>query len=233
MLLKLNVSIHDITKSNVEMVDDLLEFLNNFNVEKITFLLIPYYHEKESLFEIKDWLLNNVKDNEVVLHGYTHKSGKLKNFKDFLTNNEAEFEYYTDIEDRILKGLKILGDLGYHPEGFIPPGWLMRKQDFTILKKYNFKFTTDRRYIYNLQTDKKIFSPVLSFGGRGFFERLSIFAFDKQVKMMKALKIPIFRIALHPVDATNKEKLYLLTQFFKQDEYDFISLKDASNFIKI
>jgi predicted deacetylase len=232
MLLKLNVSIHDITRSNIEMVEDLLDFLQNFGIEKISFLLIPYYHEKESLTQIKDWLSSNIKDNEVILHGYTHKSGKFNDYRDFLTNQEGEFAFYNDIENRVVKGLKILSEIGYYPEGFIPPAWLMKKDDFKILKKYGFKFTTDRRFIYDLVNDKKIFSPVLSFGGRGFLEKLSIFTFKKQVEIMKILKVPIFRVAIHPVDVLNKEKLILLTDFFKTNEYELISLKESLNLIK-
>lgn len=232
MLFKLNISIHDITKSNIEMIQDILDILQNIGISKLTFLLIPYYHEKESLLDIKDWLWENIKENEVVLHGYTHQSGRFYDFRDFLTNQEGEFDFYSDIEDRIAKGLDILSSIGYNPEGFIPPAWLIKKKDFNILKKYGFSFTTDRRYIYDLKRDKMIFSPVLSFGGRGFLEEISIFTFNKQIALMKLIKIPIFRVALHPVDVLNEEKMRLLINFLKNNQYEIVSLKESLNLIK-
>mgnify|MGYP001772903250 CR=1 FL=1 len=232
MLYRVNVSIHDITKSNLEMIEELLEFLNNLGVEKLTFLLIPFYHEKESLFEIKQWLDENIKDNEVVLHGYTHKSGKFYSYKDLFTNQEGEFAYYQDTEERIKKGLEMLKSLGYKPEGFIPPAWLMKKSDFQLLKKYGFKFTTDRRFVYDLKNDKKILSPVLSFGSRGFIETLSVISFKRYFSILKLLNPVVIRIALHPVDAVNKKKLKLVKDILDSHDFEFIFLKDTLNFIK-
>ncbi|WP_028950606.1 polysaccharide deacetylase family protein [Sulfurihydrogenibium subterraneum] len=232
MLYKLNVSIHDITKSNLEMIEELLEFLNNLGVENLTFLLIPFYHEKGSLFEIKQWLYENIKDNEVVLHGYTHKSGKFYSYKDLLTNQEGEFAYYQDTEERIKKGLEMLKSLGYNPEGFIPPAWLMKKSDFQLLKKYGFKFTTDRRFVYDLENNKKILSPVLSFGSRGFIETLSVISFKRHFSILKLLNPVVIRIALHPVDVLNKKKLKLVKDILDSHDFEFIFLKDTLNFIK-
>lgn len=232
MLYRLNVSVHDITKSNLEMVEEMLEFLDNLSVEKLTLLLIPFYHEKESLLEIKQWIDKNIKDNEVVLHGYTHKSGRFYDFRDLLTNQEGEFAYYQDIEERIKKGLEVLKTLGYDPEGFIPPAWLMRKSDFPLLKKYGFKFTTDRRYIYDIQNNRKILSPVISFGSRGFIEALSVITFKKQFYILKLLNPVVIRIALHPVDVLNKKKLQYVKEILDNQDFEFIFLKEALNFNK-
>jgi hypothetical protein len=49
MLQKLNISIHDITKSNLEKVYYLKDILEDLGVSKVTYLLIPYYHEKKSV----------------------------------------------------------------------------------------------------------------------------------------------------------------------------------------
>ncbi len=227
MLYKLNVSIHDVTKSNLKDVQTLLELLDNLSVKKITLLLIPFYHEKESLEEIKDWLYEHLEGKEIVLHGYTHKSGKFNDFRDFLTRQEGEFAYYNDLEDRLNKAIKILKDLGLNNEGFIPPAWLINKEGLDILKKFGFSFTTNRLHILDLKNDRKIFSPVLSFGSTGILKSISINTFKLQTFLLKQLRLPVLRLALHPVDAKDKTKLKLISDFLSSEDFEYIFLKES------
>jgi len=226
MLQKLNISIHDVTKSNLEKVYYLKDVLEDLGVSKITYLLIPYYHEKENLLEIKKDLESIKVNGEFVLHGYSHKSGCFKGLKSLFTNCEGEFLYYQDLEDRIKKSLEILNKLSIYPKGFIPPAWLMRKKDFKLLKQYGFSFTEDRLYIYDLQEDKKILSPVLSFGSRGIVEVVSKLSFKAYFYTLRFSKINLIRIALHPVDTTDKDKIELIVKTLKDRNFEYIHLQD-------
>jgi predicted deacetylase len=226
MLQKLNISIHDITKSNLEKVYYLKDILEDLGVSKITYLLIPCNHEKENLLEIKEDLENFKANGEFVLHGYSHKSGCFKGLKSLFTNCEGEFLYYQDLEDRLKKGLEILNKLNIHSKGFIPPAWLMRKEDFKLLKQYGFRFTEDRLYIYDLQKDRKILSPVLSFGSRGIVEVVSKLSFRAYFYALRFSKINVIRIALHPIDAIDKDKIRLIVKTLKGKDFKYMHLQD-------
>jgi len=230
MLQKVNISIHDVTKSNIEKVYFLKEFLEDLGVGKITFLLVPFYHEKESLFEIKNDLENFITNGEFVLHGYTHKSGCFKWPKNLFTNCEGEFEYYKDLDERIKKGLEIFNQMNIYPKIFIPPAWMMKKENFTLLKKFGIRFTEDRLYIYDIEKNSKIFSPVLSFGSRGILKDISILSFGIYFRLLKFSKIKFLRIALHPIDADIEEKLKVLVKILRNNDFEYIHLSDIENF---
>ncbi|WP_078058152.1 DUF2334 domain-containing protein [Desulfurobacterium indicum] len=125
-----NISIHDITKSTLKNVKKLKEILKEEGMEKISYLLIPYYHEKECLTEIADEIKSLVRNGEPILHGYTHKGKKLKKLSPtkLLTDNEGEFISHNNIEERLIKGKEILKKINIEPEGFIAPAWLMKKR---------------------------------------------------------------------------------------------------------
>lgn len=227
MLYKLNVSIHDITKSNLENIQTLIEVLDAYSVKKISLLVIPFYHEKETLEDIKDWLYKNLKDKEIILHGYTHQSGKFNNFRDFLTDKEGEFAYYENLEERLNKAINILKNLEINSRGFIPPAWLIDKEHLKLLKKFGFRFTTNRLYIIDLKNNRKIFSPVLSFGSKGMIKNISIKTFKLQTFILRHLRLPLLRLALHPVDAKDKTKLRLIADFLKNNDFEFIFLEES------
>lgn len=195
----------------------------DYNINKISYLLIPNYHNQESLYEIIPELDAIIQDNEIILHGYNHISRDFKfyDYRRLLTNKEAEFLLEKNLDQKIDIGLKILRDLGRLPKGFIAPAWLMRKDCFALLKLKGFLFTTDRRYIYDLKTDNKIFSPVISFGSRGFIKDISIMLFDKQFYIYKKLKV--VRIAIHPIDIKEPIKIKKLTKILQNiQKSDFI-----------
>ncbi len=234
----LNISIHDVCPSNLENVMAIRNLLSENGITRISFLLIPFYHEKESLLDIKSQIKELIKDNEAILHGYTHMSRDFKNFdyRKLLTNKEAEFLLEENLSLRLDKGIRMLKDLGITPEGFIAPAWLFRKEVFGLLREKGFSFTTDRRYIYDIKNNKAIFSPVISFGSRGFIEKLSIFSFERMFLLVKRLKV--VRVALHPVDILNSSKVYRLLKvldYIKKEGFEITSLYHivkAKNLIK-
>jgi len=234
----LNISIHDVCPSNFENVLSLRKLLIENGITNITYLLIPFYHEKETLLDIKNEVLEITTNTEVILHGYTHMSRDFKkyDYRRIFTYKEAEFLLEDELSLRLDKGIEMLKSLGITPKGFIAPAWLFKKELLQLLKEKGFLFTTDRRYIYNLQENKKIFSPVLTFGSRGYVEDISIFSFDKMFFMLKALNV--VRIALHPVDIKNPSKIYKLLKvldYTRKEHFQITSLYHiikAKNLIK-
>jgi len=228
----LNISIHDVCPSNLENIFKLKELLAENGFDNITFLLIPFYHEKETLLDIKNEVLEITTDAEVILHGYTHSSkdfGKY-DYRKIFTHKEAEFLLEDELSLRLDKGIEMLKELDITPKGFIAPAWLFKKELLQLLKEKGFLFTTDRRYIYNLQENKKIFLPVLGFGSRGYIEDVSIFSFDKMFFMLKALNV--VRIALHPVDIKNPSKIYKLLKVLEYTRKEHFQINGLYHIIK-
>lgn len=232
----LNVSIHDITASKLVLVEGLVEFLKSLKIEKISLLIVPKHHDVESVSEIIDRIKPLTEKNEIVLHGYTHLGKRFSklSYKNIFTDNEGEFVSFEDTEERIIKGIEVLKENGLMPEGFIPPAWLMRKDDFKVLKKFGFRFTTDRRYVYDLQTGKKYFSPVITFSSRRFIEGLSLSYVFISKKFIK--NFSLLRIALHPNDINSSRKTNLIGEIIRTNrQRKVVSLKeflDEHNLIK-
>ena len=153
-----------------------------------------------------------------------------KYFNSLFTHKEAEFLLEDKLSLRLDKGIEMLKSLGITPKGFIAPAWLFKKELLQLLKEKGFLFTTDRRYIYNLQENKKIFSPVLTFGSRGYMEDVSIFSFDKVFFMLKALNVA--RIALHPVDIKNPSKIYKLLKVLEYARKEHFQINSLCHIIK-
>lgn len=215
----INVSIHDLTKSNLNQVRQLMKVLGEEGVENITLLIIPFYHYIESITEICDEIKQLTGRREIVLHGYTHLGLKFSalSYKRFFTSYEGEFVCFRDIAHRLQEGLQLLDGCGLKPSGFIPPAWLMRKEDFNTLKRFNIRFTTDRMYLYDLQTDKRHFSPVIAFSSRKLIQELSMLYVAGVNRLISNLKL--LRIALHPPDVDSKTKMRLISSIIKRNSH--------------
>ncbi|MDQ7055465.1 MAG: DUF2334 domain-containing protein [Persephonella sp.] len=106
-----NISIHDITRSNLQAVQEINSLLKHNNLEKISLLLIPKYHKREDIREIKDFLKNISKGKEIILHGYYHIEEKELNFLNRLfTSREGEVLSISleEFEHRVKEGIKVL-----------------------------------------------------------------------------------------------------------------------------
>ncbi|RMA92516.1 polysaccharide deacetylase family protein [Hydrogenothermus marinus] len=214
---KFNISIHDITKTNMENVIKIIFFLEDLGIKKISLLLIPKYHNKEDILEIKDYLKDIIPNREIILHGFYHKADKVNifNIKNRLfTSGEGEVLNLSlkEFENRLREGLKLLNSINLYPEGYIAPAWLIKKENIKLLKKYGFKFTTTRYGIYDLINNRYIFSPVISFSCRGIIESISVRTFTVQLKLYKSF-LNFLRLAIHPCDINSSKKLNLIKTF--------------------
>lgn len=207
-----NVSVHDVTESSLNQVERISEFLSGLGIEKITYLVVPKYHNKENAIHCKDELRRIIRNNEVAIHGYTHNGIKdwIFSYKRLLTDGEGEFVSFADLKIRINLGLEIIEKAGLKPMGFIPPAWLIKDKDVSLFKDTKLKFLNTRHYIYNLKTGKKYRSPVLTFSSRGLLEKLSIFVYKPYSKLLNPYKM--LRLAIHPKDIDCPKKVEILEQ---------------------
>jgi hypothetical protein len=67
----------------------------------------------------------------------------------------------------------------------------------------------------------------LSFGSTGIVKSISINTFKLQTFLLKQLRLPVLRLALHPVDAKDKTKLKLISDFLSSEDFEYIFLKES------
>lgn len=208
-----NVSIHDVTASSLDLVKRISEMLFEFGIEKMTYLVVPKYHNKENIIDYGDKIRKIIGNNEIAMHGYTHKGIKdwIFSYKRLLTDGEGEFVSFSDLRIRINMGIEIMRKAEIKPSGFIPPAWLIKSKDIKLFKDSDFKFLNTRHYIYNLKNGEKHFSPVLTFSSRGLLQKLSILAYKPYSNLAMIYKI--LRIAIHPRDIDCPQKTKLLQEF--------------------
>lgn len=208
---KFNISLHDITISNFKEVLEIIGLLQYYGINRYSLLIIPKYHNKEDIRDIKDKLMDISKGKEIILHGFFHLGKKERFINRLFTSGEGEVLSIDidEFEKRVREGVKILNSVGLYPDGYIAPAWLIKKEHIKRLKKFGFKFTTTRYGIYDFQNGKYIITPVISFGCRKGIEELSINTFKIQLLSYAKLFNRI-RIALHPCDIKNKTKIEII-----------------------
>lgn len=205
-----NIAVHDVTASSYEQIEKIHSFLSALGIKKATYLIIPKYHDKESIHDIKDKLKILTSGQEIALHGYTHKGKYTPRYSvmKLITDGEGEFISYADLKERLARGIGLLQEAGIPPIGFIPPAWLIHKKDISFLNSYPFKFLNTRHFIYDLVNKKRYFAPVVTYSSRGLLQTLSIAVFKVHLALIEPCRL--IRIAIHPNDIDTPTKMHIL-----------------------
>jgi len=210
-----NVSIHDVTSSFLNQVKQISNLLTELGIKKPTYLIIPKYHGKDDIISYANEIKDIIGNHEIAMHGYTH-SGKhdwVLSYMKLFTDNEGEFISFHESRIRIALGLDILRKAKLEPKGFVPPAWLINKEDIKLFCDSCFTFLNTRLYIYDLKHKKRYRSPVLTFSSRGLLQTLSIHAFKPANYIFK--NYGIIRIAIHPKDIDTPKKIKIIKQVIK------------------
>jgi hypothetical protein len=210
-----NVSIHDVTSSSLSQVKRISDLLTELNIKKPTYLVIPKYHGEDDIIPYANDLKNIIGNNEIAMHGYTHKGKKhwLLSYMKLFTDGEGEFISASELRIRIVLGLDILKKAELNPKGFVPPAWLIDKDNIKLFWDSFFTFLNTRSYIYDLKNGKRYKAPVLTFSSRRILKTLSIHAFKATSFMFR--KHNMIRIAIHPKDIDSSKKIRLIKDILK------------------
>ena len=205
-----NIAVHDVTASSIEQIEKIQSFLNALDIKKATYLIIPKYHDKESIHEIKDRLKILACGQEIALHGFTHKGKPTAPYSamKLITDGEGEFISYADLKERLARGIGLLQEARIPPIGFIPPAWLIHKKDISVLYSYPFTFLNTRHFVYDLVNKKRYLAPVVTYSSRGLLQTLSIAVFKVHLALIEPCKL--IRIAIHPKDIDMPKKMHIL-----------------------
>jgi len=210
-----NISIHDVTSSSLSQVKRISDLLNELGVEKTTYLVIPKYHGEDEIIHCIDDLKSVIGNHEIAMHGYTHNGKQNWSFSymKLFTDGEGEFISSSELRIRIVLGLDILKKVELNPTGFVPPAWLINKDDIKLFGDSCFAFLNTRLFIYDLKNGKRYKSPVLTFSSRGLLQSLSIHTFKTVNFMFK--KYNMIRIAIHPKDIDMPRKVKLIKEIVR------------------
>ncbi len=210
-----NVSIHDVTSSSLKQVQQISSLLTELGINKITYLVVPKYHDEDNIILYSNELKSIIGTHEIAMHGYTHNGKKTfpLSYMKLFTDGEGEFISTLELRIRVILGLDILKKAELNPKGFVPPAWLINHYDIKLFTDSCFNFLNTRLYIYDLKNDKRYRSPVLVFSSRGILQALSIYAFKPMNFIFKNYKI--VRIAIHPKDIEMPKKVKIIKDTIK------------------
>lgn len=216
---KVLISLHDAAPHHLSRLKRIETFFEELAVPSVSYLLIPDYHyhsktvSKETGEAFYRWC-NRSRPFRVqwILHGYSHiqdltSSGQHRKIHDFInrkikTAGEGEFESLPpeEIRARIRKGSAHFETvLGTRPRDFIAPAWIFNSDLTGVLKDEGFITTENHRHIFNLQENRTIPVPVITWATRNvFLKTLSIIGCPILHRIWSSK--PVLRIAVHPYD---------------------------------
>jgi predicted deacetylase len=148
----------DINKtSEIEKINKVTETLDRHGV-KAVFFVIPYFQGRYLLQEgdrVVEALGKITKNgHEIALHGYTHRVPRLQ--PGSLIVQEFARLPFSEKKRRILKGKKILEELGFKIQGFRNPGFKVDLDILKIIDEHGFLFDSNtRKYPFRLITNKQ------------------------------------------------------------------------------
>lgn len=220
------VSVHDVSPAHKERVVSIMSFLFDLGVSQGALLIIPDYHRRWLCTDHPRWcqFITDCSENgwELVLHGFSHldegernKLGWLDRLKaQHLTAGEGEFLTIDQAEAafRIERGRAILEQaFARSPIGFVPPAWLCSAPAFKALKASGLRFSEDHLFIHDLQNNRKILSPAVTWASRTPIRKQLAIAW---ARVTTPLYRPLntLRVALHPGDFDHPDLIESITQ---------------------
>ena len=215
------VSLHDVTPAHEARVFTAIEHLRGLGVQALNLLVVPDFHHRAHLdhataFCARLRAVLGPRD-EIQLHGFYHLAdsqpadAKGKIAAALLTAGEGEFHAldYTEARRRLADGLEVLErTLGIRPRGFVAPAWLQNAEVRRAVRDSGLAWCEDQMRIHDLQHDRTILAPVLTWASRSLPRRLGSLLFAQIAGRALPFSSVItgestLRLAVHPNDYRN------------------------------
>ncbi len=213
------LSLHDVAPHTQHIINDQLETLRRLGVLHCSLLVIPNYHDEDSLLnapQFREWIREKQSEgHEIVLHGYSHwrphcsKDPLLKRLiNTYYTAGEGEFYDlpYQEAQEALRRGKRVFEQIGLDLKkiiGFIAPAWLLGKEAQDALRDEGFAYTTLLRGLLSLGGEAPHFFPAQSmvYSVRSSWRRcLSLQWNEFLLRDASLRKWPLLRISFHPID---------------------------------
>lgn len=225
----LHFSLHDVAPFHLARLIKAEALFELWGVKKVSYLLVPNFHHKGSASENAEFLafLRRPRAFEVewLLHGEYHlesteASQRIPNTetawkRKHMTGGEGEFLALLgdEIRSSLLRGIQEYERcLGVKPVGFVPPAWLYNESLHPVLKELGFLISEDHFGIFDLQSQRQISAPVVTWATRTWLRRVgSLLVCPFLARMAKNKEL--LRVACHPWDfefASTVENIHLV-----------------------
>ncbi len=187
------VSFHDLAPHSQRPCQELIAQLAELGVERASLLVVPRWHDLESIEErpfFRHWLLSLAEaGHEICLHGLTHRAAR------------GEFHGIDRgrAEVKVREGAGLLSDLGCPARGFVPPRWRLSAEAREVLRLRGFGYAVTLRHLDLLQEDRRVAAPVVAFDARNLWHRV-VSPLAGRLRFAASRQAPILRIAVHPGD---------------------------------
>lgn len=209
----LAVSLHDVSPLNWKKCELILTQLDALGIHRRILLVIPDYRDAAPVDgadkEFIAWLKKRGERDEVCLHGYSHRAEAIQGgpvarlVATLYTNREGEFYQLAEEQARELlrEGLARFERIGFIPEGFVAPAWLLSPEVPAVLREMGFRYTTRLGYIDLLQENppRSLRAPALCYSVRSAWRR-TVSRLWNPLLAARNRQTPILRVAIHPVD---------------------------------
>jgi hypothetical protein len=205
------VSLHDVAPASLEASQRWLSLVERHDMVA-SLLVIPGMWRDRSLATSPDcvrWLHQATeRGHEVVLHGWEHRqlpdstaSRARRLHSQVRARGCAEFAtLQPDAAQHLLElGLGALAHQGFHPHGFVPPGWMAQRSTDDVLRDLGFAYTTSQWEVRDLQQHTVHRIPSTSQRPGSRFTNIAAKAMLMASKQFAARQRHL-RIALHPDD---------------------------------
>jgi len=203
--MRCNISIHDVAPSNLNRINEIINYLSDrHSINKITLLIIPGLPwEEEQINKLTKW--QNTNRIELAAHGWIHKSKSSKNILHFLHSkliSDDCAEHLSRSKEEIIKimndSFSWFNDNGLKsPTLYVPPAWAMgelTKKDIESLP-FNEVEVTSGVFI----NSKFNFIPLIGFETKTYLSFLILKILNKFNYILYMFYGKI-RIAIHPDD---------------------------------
>ncbi len=187
------VSFHDLAPHSQRPCQDLLPQLAELGVPHASLLVVPRWHDMESIRDrpfFHRWLLSLTEaGHEICLHGLTHRAA------------QGEFHRIDGerAEAKLREGAALLSGLGCPARGFVPPGWRLSPAAREALRRQGFIYTATLRHLDLLQENRRLAAPTVVFDARNLWRRM-VSPLVGRLRFAASRQAPILRIAVHPGD---------------------------------
>lgn len=206
------VVLHDVAPATWEMYHDFVAAVDAIGQVPLTLLVVPDYHHQGAFVDFPDFCRamdeRRSRGDELVLHGCCHQDDLplswffLRDmFMRRIFTHEGEFYLLTEkmARKRLEYGLGLFERLGWKPNGFVAPAWLLGHGARRALAATRLRYTSDPGGLLLLPDFEKIKAPTLVWSSGSVWRRLASRLWNERRRRQHA-ETPLLRLGLHPVD---------------------------------
>jgi len=217
----LSVVMHDVAPTTWAACTKVLDALDQVHATPVSLLVVADYHRLRRIEDDADFLRameqRLARGDEIIVHGLSHldespapTAWRERFFRRMYTASEGEFFSlsHEDAAERMQQARARFKALGWTPQGFVAPAWLMGQGAQSALRDSAFDYSTSRRELIVVPSGQRFNAPSLVWSVRAAWRRRMSALWNTyllQRVLRDPLRYPLLRLGLHPADAAHPE----------------------------